>query len=112
MMEQPKPFREVLCGIERYSTKCWVYLSEVDSWNINSPCLVLESEEVPPEREDHPDAGVPDAAKRLKMMQAITVAEVQDVVANAKIQKADVDAETLFRAFLYYYDNDAYLSLG
>lgn len=112
IMDNPVPFKDVIRRIDSYSTKCWVYLSEEESWKPESPCLVLQSDEVPPEEEDDPDAGVPEIAKKLKMMQTVTVAEVQDIVANCKMQKSDASDETLFEAFIYYYDNDAYIEIA
>lgn len=108
---QPIPFREILRRIDRENEKAWVYLSGEEKWKLSSPALVLESEEVPPEMEDDLDAGVPEIARRLKMMQALPVTVVQDIVGNATSQKADASDEDLFRAFLHYYDHDAFIDL-
>ena len=68
---------------------------------------MLESDEVSPEEEDAPDAEVPERAKSFGLMEALAVADVKGLVANAKSQRADLDEEKLFEAFLYYDDNDA-----
>ena len=108
---QPTPFREILRSIERENEKAWLYLSAEEKWKLSSPALVLQSEEVPPEKEDDPDAGVPEIALRLKMMQVLPVTVVQDIVRDAIRQKEDASDDDLFRAFLHYYDHDAFIDL-
>jgi hypothetical protein len=110
-MNETVPFKEVLRRIGSYSTECWVFLPEEDPWRVDSPCLVLKSDEVSPEEEDQPDAGVPEVAKQLGMMQALTVADVQDVIENCNDQLENASDEVLFEAFIYYYDNDSYIDL-
>jgi hypothetical protein len=107
----PTPLREILRRIDRENEKAWLYLSAEEKWKLSSPALVLESEEVPPEMEDDPEAGVPEIARRLKMMQALPVTVVQDIVRNATSQKADASDDDLVRAFLHYYDHDAFINL-
>jgi hypothetical protein len=71
----------------------------------------LESEEVPPELEDDPDAGVPEFAKRNNLIQALPVTVVQDIATNARSQKPDANLGDLLYAFLYYYKHDAFVEL-
>jgi hypothetical protein len=103
--------REALHSIDSQSIGCWLYLSASVNWTLDSPCLILESEEVPPELEDDPDAGIPEIVKERDLMEALSVGQVQEIVTNAKSQKANVSDEELLEAFLYYYDNDAFLTL-
>jgi hypothetical protein len=103
--------KQALLSINSQSTRCWLYLPATVSWTLESLCLIAESEEVPPEEEDDPDAGMPQIAKDNELMQVLSVSEVQDLVENVKAQKSDVSDEELFEAFLYYYDNDAYMEL-
>ena len=110
-MNTPINLSEALLNIDNFSTRCWLYLPSKVAWTLESPSLVLESDEVAPEQESHPDAGIPEIAKQLSMMQALSIAEVQDALANARSQKPDATVNELFEAFLYYYDNDAYLKL-
>jgi hypothetical protein len=60
--------------------------------------------------EDEPEAGMPDIAKEKDLMEALSVGQVQEIVANAKSQNANVSDERLLEAFLYYYDNDAFIT--
>ena len=105
------PFREVLERISDFSSRGWLYLPEDEEWTLDSRSAVLRSEEVPRDLEDDPDAGVPAFAKRNKLMEALLARDVKDIIENAKAQRPDVSLETLLEAFLYYYDNDAYMTL-
>ena len=104
-------FQEVLSDIANLPTTAWVYLPTDRNWNLTSTCAVLESEEVPPELEDDPSAGVPGFAKQNGLMQALPVTVVQDIVVNARSQKPGATLEDFWRAFLYYHKHDAFINL-
>ena len=104
-------FREALLGIADMSAKSWVYLPSNKDWTLSSICAILESDEVPPDLEDAPDAGVPEFAKQRRLIQALPVTVLQDVVRNARAQKPDATIEDLFRAFQYYHKHDAFIKL-
>jgi len=103
-----KTLKEILLSITDSSIRAWVYLPADKNWNLDSACAVLESEEVPPELEDEPDAGVPEFAKRNGLIQALPVSTVQDVVSNARTQKPDATVGDLFKAFKFYFQHDAF----
>lgn len=42
---------------------------------------------------------------------ALGMDAVQDIVANAREQDPNVDLATLLKAFLFYYDHDAFMEL-
>src|SRR5437773_2710427 len=104
-------FRDALLDISSKPTTAWVYLPADKNWNLNSESAVLESEEVPPEMEDQPDAGVPEFAKQHQLIQALPVTVIQDIVTNARAQKPNANIDDLFRAFEYYYKHDAFAKL-
>lgn len=108
----PIPFAELLTEIESLDEQSWVYLPSDEKWTLPSRSLALQSLEVAPDEEDDPDAGIPPAAKKHALMQALPVTTVQDIVRNAKAQKPQVTQEELFKAFLHYYDHDAFLKLS
>lgn len=82
-----------------------------NNWTLDSISAILESDEVPNEFEDTPNAGIPEFAKRNNLIQALPVTVVQDIVTNAKAQKPTASMEDLFRAFQYYYENDAFIRM-
>jgi hypothetical protein len=110
-MNEGATFRQLLEQAESLDRNAWLYLPEAEAWQLDSPTAVLRSEEVPPELEDDPTAGVPQSARDAGLMRALPIAVLQEIIHNAHAQKPTVDVATLFEAFLYYYDNDAFLPL-
>jgi hypothetical protein len=111
MNEVITTLKEVLLSIEQKPSTAWVYLPQDKEWNLESRSAVLQSEEVPPELEDEPDAGIPEIAKANGLMQALPVTVVQDIVRNIRAQKPDATIVDLFRAFEFYYQHDAFINL-
>ena len=103
--------KDVLLGISEMPSKSWVYLPADKKWNLDSRCAVLESEEVPPDLEDEPDAGVPEFAKLNALIQVLPVTVMQDILANVRLQKNSASVDELFQAFLFYYKHDAFIKL-
>jgi hypothetical protein len=108
-MSKTASFEEILETIMNQSQVSWVYLPQARNWNLNSESAILESEEVPPELEDEPDAGVPQFAKDHGLMQVVPVATLQDIVSNARAQRPLANSADLFRAFEFYYERDAFI---
>jgi hypothetical protein len=102
-------FHDVLETIMDRSTSAWVYLPASRDWSLHSQSITLESEEVPPELEDEPDAGVPRVAKDHALVRVLPVATLQDVVFNARQQRPLASLEDLFAAFKFYYERDAFI---
>jgi len=100
--------KDILLSIDDHSVLAWVYLPADKNWNLDSPGAVLESEEVPPELEDEPDAGVPEFAKQNGLIQVLPVSTVQDIASNAKAQKPGATVVDLLKAFEFYYLHDAF----
>jgi hypothetical protein len=99
--------KEVLRTIDTKPENAWLYLPSEGVWTLDSNSAVLESDEVPPELEDEPDAGVPDFAKRNGLRQVLPVTTVQDIIANARTQRPNATLEEILEAFEFYHDNDA-----
>jgi hypothetical protein len=102
-------FQNMLDMIMDMPECAWVYLPNVKNWSLESESVALESEEVPPELEDEPDAGVPQFAKDHDLMQVMPVATLQDIVSNAREQRPSASPKDLFEAFKFYYDRDAFI---
>lgn len=106
-----QPFSELLVNIDRADPRAWVYLQAAIPWQPDSVSAVIESEEVPPELEDEPEAGVPDFARRNGLVRVLPVTVLQDAVRNARSQRANVSSDDLFAAFDFYRRNDAFIAL-
>jgi hypothetical protein len=111
MTNQIDTFRNVLKNIEKY-TGGWVFLPTEGKWRLESKSVILKLEEVPPEMEDEPDAGVPEFAKQNHLTTALCVSNIQDIVNNAKMQILNPSDEQLFEAFMYYHENDAFIDFN
>ena len=110
--ERLEEFHEVLATIMGRSPHEWVYLPSDEAWSLQSKSATLMSEEVPPDQEDAPDAGVPQLAKSNGLIQTVDVATLQDIVSNARMQRPLATPDDLFRAFRFYFERDAFIELG
>jgi hypothetical protein len=110
-MEDTRTCRDVLMNIEREDPTAWLYLPSTRDWSLESMAMVLQSEEVAPEEEDQPDAGVPREAKEIGLTPALPITVVQDIVSAARNQQPDAPDERLFEAFLHYFRHDAFLKM-
>jgi hypothetical protein len=66
-------------------------------------CLIINSDDLPPE------VDVPREATTLGYEACLTSDQIKDVIANARLQVADPDLSTLYRAIGYYFVNDAFI---
>lgn len=108
-MKEPATLGQVLAYFEPKPRGYWLYLPEHIPWGAETKCMVLESVEVPPEEEDLQYAGIPELARQNDMIDALPMSSIEEIVHNARAQKAHASVEELVEAFLYYYDNDAFI---
>jgi hypothetical protein len=109
--DQILSFRIILETMMNRPTTAWLYLPRDEKWSLNSNSVILESDEVPPEMEDEPEAGVPLFAKQHNFVRVMPVASLQDVAINVQLQMPHATPEQLFEAFIFYYENDAYIKI-
>lgn len=83
-----------------------LYLPFDEVWNSSTACAVLD-----PENTDESD-DVPPFAKEQRLGYVLGISTVQDIVANARQQKHDSEIDDLMKAFLFYYDTDAFIVLS
>ena len=107
--DQIDVFQHVLETIMERSTRAWVYLPSKGGWNLKSESATLESDEIPPELEDSPGAGIPRLAIHHDLAQIMPVSTVQEIVSNVRAQKPIFSTEDIFRAFTFYYERDAFM---
>ena len=69
--------------------------------------MVLDPNDV----EDDEDE-VPKAAKEKQLMYTLNIQTMQGIVKNVEQQNHNYTEDDLVEAFLYYYDNDAYIELN
>ncbi|WP_091953355.1 DUF7716 domain-containing protein [Bradyrhizobium shewense] len=49
--------------------------------------------------------------KRHDLMQVMPVTTLQDIVSNVRQQRPDASLDELFAAFVFYFENDAFMEL-
>lgn len=94
----------VLRNIEKYEWSDAIFLPENEVWEKETLCLILDPDDV----EDDSDEAPKDALDK-GLMYALDIQTVEDIVNNYKKNHGKVDDDGLFAAFLYYYDNDAFI---
>ncbi len=93
---------EVLEAVEGLDPTSCLYLSFEAEWRLDSDCLVLPESDVD---------GVPSLAARHGLNYVTGMDAIQDAIANACQQLQVLSAQQRLEAFLYYYDNDAFMTL-
>jgi hypothetical protein len=68
-------------------------------------CLVVNGDDLPP------DLDVPPEAVALGYESCLSSGQIQEVIENARLQIANPDRPTLYRAIGYYFVNDAFIDL-
>jgi len=111
-MDSPSEIRElaslgdVLGSPGRYPWDGSLFLPRDEVWTLQSKCAVIRDEITIYESDEHP------FANEQGLSLALGVASVQDIVENAKQQLPEANPEQLLSAFLYYYDNDAFIEFA
>jgi hypothetical protein len=93
----------VLLEAEAHNWQHALYLPLEAVWDEGTPCAVLD-----PEAGQGPE-GTPAYAKENRLQYAVTIATLQDIVTNARLQRPDANVDDLTKAFLFYYDHDAFI---
>ncbi|MBP3351512.1 MAG: hypothetical protein J6L65_03820 [Lachnospiraceae bacterium] len=94
----------ILENINDFKWSDALFLPKEEVWELDTEGLIWDPDDV----EDESDE-VPKAAMDLGLIYALSIQDIQDIVYNAKQQKENVSADDLLEAYLYYYDNDAYV---
>ena len=73
-------------------------------WQLETKAIICDPDDVESE-----DDEIPKIAKEMGVPLSIGIQDIQQVIDNARQQVGDCSIEQLFEAFLYYYDNDAFI---
>ncbi|MFO0942583.1 MAG: hypothetical protein U0930_17745 [Pirellulales bacterium] len=93
----------VLLNADDLSSDAVLFLPYGEVWNSKTRCAVIAVDR------DADEDDVPDLAVQNSLERALQIAQVQDVVVNARQQRNQLTAEILVTAFLFYYDRDAFI---
>ncbi|MDM5234110.1 DUF7716 domain-containing protein [Lysinibacillus pakistanensis] len=85
----------------------WFYLPpNLKEWNLNTRGIFsLDSFDFPPNSDDF----LPEQAKKNGWIETLDGAGIEDVIDNVNNQFENPSLDQLFQAFLYYFENDAFL---
>ena len=81
-----------------------LFLPEDEVWNKETEGMVLDPDEVEDDVVDLPKEAIDN-----NFMYVLSMQMIQSIVMNVKEQRVEVSEEDLVEAFLFYYDNDAYI---
>ncbi len=103
-MENLIELRDVLLNSADLSWDESLFLPEDKNWSLNSKGYLINLDNL----ED--DEETPQFAIDNNLIYVLSVADIQDIVDNAKQQRSESSESDLFEAFLYYYKNDAFIT--
>ncbi|EAT3569821.1 hypothetical protein QYU88_002212 [Salmonella enterica] len=98
--------RDVLSFPEN-NPETWFYLPpDKTRWNLDTVGIFsLDSADFPLDSNDY----LPEQAKKDGWIEVLDGASIEDVIDNVKDQLDNPSLNQLFDAFLFYYENDAFL---
>jgi hypothetical protein len=105
-MDKMIKLRDVLINAEEYPWRDSVFLPENKNWNLDSECAVLNLDDL------EIDEDVPPFAIDNHLIYSLGIQDVQDIIINAREQHTNCTDEDFLKAFLYYYDNDAFIDFN
>lgn len=95
--------RDLLNEPESFPWNFALFLPQDEYWTLNTTCKILDPNECDDDEQHLAAEG---------FHCALGINLVQSIVHNARAQKASVSLEDLLSAFLFYYDNDAYMEFS
>lgn len=95
--------RQILQSPEEYSG--WLYLPD-PPWNLDSRGVFAADDK----DADPADDPRPDIAKANDWQEVLDSGSIEDIVTNAKAQIGNPSSQQLFDAFVYYFENDAFIT--
>ena len=96
--------RDVLLDSEKFQWSDALFLVRDNVWSLDSKCTVLDPDDVEDDIDEEPRFATENNMKYL-----LSIQDIKDIVDNAYQQKPNCTENDLLKAFLYYYDNDAFI---
>jgi hypothetical protein len=94
--------RNVLLNTAKLPWEDSLFLPKDKNWTLNSNCFLFNLDDL----ED--DEEIPQFAIENNLDRVLSIAEIQDIVDNAHQQRPNCSELDLFKAFLYYFEHDAF----
>lgn len=103
-MDKVIKFRDVLLNNKEFKWSDAVFLIRGEEWTLDSKCAVLDPDDVEDDADDEPRFAIEN-----NLQYALSIQDIQSIVDNANQQRLYCTEIDLLTAFLYYYDNDAFI---
>jgi hypothetical protein len=99
--------RDVLLSSESYEWSDALFMGRNEVWTLDSKCTVLDPDDVEDDADEEPRF-----AAENNMNYTLSMQDIQSIVDNAKQQCENCTENDLLQAFLYYFDNDAFIEFN
>jgi hypothetical protein len=83
----------------------WLYIPNEEITLETNGIFIQSDKDADPNSEDH----IPDIIKKNKWIATIDSETIEDIIFNAKSQNKSIGLSELFRAFVHYIKNDAFI---
>lgn len=97
--------QEILSNADTFTWSDSLFLSIDDVWVLETEGLVWDPDDVESDEDE-----VPKSAEENGYDCFLSIQTIQSIVRNAKQQRPDASLKLLLDAFLYYWDNDAFIT--
>lgn len=98
--------RDLLINVNEFQWDDSLFLPNGEKWDLNSLCYLFNLDELENDEE------IPKFATENNYSYVLNMADIQDIVDNVKQQRPECSELDLFKAFLYYFKNDAFISFN
>ena len=95
---------DVLLNVEGFEWNDALFVVRDENLVLDSKCAVLDPDDVEDDADEEPRFAIDNNLKY-----ALNMQEIRGVLKNAYEQKSSCTKNDLLEAFLYYYDNDAFM---
>jgi len=109
--EQPKPLRDFLGQLSALPRHNWLYIpASVTDITLDTPCYAttLISRDLSPDEQDEFDA----LAERTGLRCFFYRDQLEDILANLRLQRVDFTPELFTEAIDFYWRHDAFIDLS
>ena len=104
-MEELIKFKDVLLNVDKLPWEDSLFLPKDKNWSLDSLGYLFNLDDLDKDEE------FPKFTIDNNLIYVLSMADIQDIVDNANQQRQCSELD-LFQAFLYYYNNDAFITLA
>ncbi len=97
----------ILNNIESFKWSDALFLPENEVWDKHTKGLIQDPDDIENDEDELPKAAIEN-----HFIYTLSIQSIQLIVENAKRQKQNISTDDLLEAFLFYYDNDAYMDFS